>query len=150
MDQWRTHSVGNSFGLVDCPVISQNTGEDTRMSVCEIFSISDTTCEDFSLLRAKYSIWTHTSTHFLPLSLFLISSAHLVSLKGTIPFGNVGGFFSLSSSLVVCKICLTALVSKSWRASLHRIMSCGAQRRQTSSQLNHSTSNPSITHHLLG
>lgn len=72
-------------------------------TLSEIFLISDMTCEDFSLLRAKYSIWTHISTHFLPLSLVLISAAHLVSLKGTIPFGNVGGFFSLSSSLATVK-----------------------------------------------
>ena len=108
----------------------------------------------FTKKSHKNSIWTHNFSPFFSHYRCLSSHSHLISpfcvADGYHPFWEtfVGGFFGLGSSSAAVKYFPAAPASE--RASLHEIMSCGAQRRQTSSQLNHSTSNPSITHHLLG
>lgn len=85
--------------------------------------------------------------------LTLISLAHVVSVMGCHPFREnvVGGFLWFEFIFGGCKKYFRQLrFPCRERVSRHEIMSCGAQRRQTSSQLNHSTSNPSVTQHLLG
>lgn len=128
-----------------------------------IFFISKTPSEDFSticFLSFNNSAWTHCSSPFLSAYLSLSSHSHLISLfcfaeeRDSFRETFVGGFFGLSSSSAAekyfCRLQFAAWFGMVEEPRYMRSWGCGARRRQTSSQQNHSTSNPSITRHLLG